>query len=252
MDRAGLVGDRWPDPTTDSSTSSYFRQLPNVVVDGAARRGDAGSNMLRTSLAYDDGPDRLSALSKRPAEGAPDAGRPEEGIESRSANGRVPPAGASAVVGLPSAMATASRSGLRAPREIPAGQGGWSLRSPTPAPLRQAPSTASWIEEARLRTRPAGDDRGERPLAGGLRLRKCWRHAEDAFADGSERRGGGVLRVGLPDPLPWTHGQGRRPGSAKRRSASLHRRGDRPPSGCCSRPWAPRRDHLSIALAGPA
>jgi 1-deoxy-D-xylulose-5-phosphate synthase len=75
MDRAGLVGDDGP-THHGAFDVSYFRQLPNVVV--MAPRDEAMLvHMLRTALAYDDGPIALR-YPRGAAEGAPMPDEPEE------------------------------------------------------------------------------------------------------------------------------------------------------------------------------
>ena len=75
MDRAGLVGDDGP-THHGAYDISYFRCLPNVVV--MAPRNEAMLvHMLRTALAYDDGPIALR-YPRGVAEGAPMPERPEE------------------------------------------------------------------------------------------------------------------------------------------------------------------------------
>jgi 1-deoxy-D-xylulose-5-phosphate synthase len=75
MDRAGLVGDDGP-THHGAFDVSYFRQLPNVVV--MAPRDEAQLvHMLRTALAYDDGPIAFR-YPRGAAEGAPMPDAPKE------------------------------------------------------------------------------------------------------------------------------------------------------------------------------
>jgi 1-deoxy-D-xylulose-5-phosphate synthase len=75
MDRAGLVGDDGP-THHGAFDVSYFRQLPNVVV--MAPRDEAMLvHMLRTALAYDDGPIAFR-YPRGAAEGAPMPDAPRE------------------------------------------------------------------------------------------------------------------------------------------------------------------------------
>jgi 1-deoxy-D-xylulose-5-phosphate synthase len=75
MDRAGLVGDDGP-THHGAFDISYFRELPNVVV--MAPRDEAMLvHMLRTALAYDDGPIAFR-YPRGAAEGAPMPDAPKE------------------------------------------------------------------------------------------------------------------------------------------------------------------------------
>jgi 1-deoxy-D-xylulose-5-phosphate synthase len=75
MDRAGLVGDDGP-THQGAFDISYFRPLPNVVV--MAPRDEAMLvHMLRTALAYDDGPIAFR-YPRGAAEGAPMPDKPKE------------------------------------------------------------------------------------------------------------------------------------------------------------------------------
>jgi 1-deoxy-D-xylulose-5-phosphate synthase len=75
MDRAGLVGDDGP-THHGAFDVSYFRALPNVVV--MAPRDEAMLvHMLRTALAYDDGPIAFR-YPRGAAEGAPMPDAPKE------------------------------------------------------------------------------------------------------------------------------------------------------------------------------
>jgi 1-deoxy-D-xylulose-5-phosphate synthase len=75
MDRAGLVGDDGP-THQGAFDISYFRPLPNVVV--MAPRDEAMLvHMLRTALAYDDGPIAFR-YPRGAAEGAPMPDEPKE------------------------------------------------------------------------------------------------------------------------------------------------------------------------------
>ena len=75
MDRAGLVGDDGP-THHGAFDVSYFRALPNVVADGAARRGDARPHAAHRAR-HDDGPIALR-YPRGTAEGVPLPGRARE------------------------------------------------------------------------------------------------------------------------------------------------------------------------------
>jgi 1-deoxy-D-xylulose-5-phosphate synthase len=189
MDRAGLVGDDGP-THHGAFDVSYFRALPNVVV--MAPRDEAMLvHMLRTALAYDDGPIAFR-YPRGAAEGAPMPGAPRE-IEIGKGE-RLLPGERVALLGYGYGVQV----GLRA-AEILRENG----LEPTVADGRFAkPLDGDLVE------RLAGDHDllvtiEENVLPGGFGS-AVLEHVEDAFADGSERAR--VLRVGLPDRYV-THGK---------------------------------------------
>ncbi len=182
MDRAGLVGD--DGPTHHGFIDiSYFRQLPNVVV--MAPRDEAMLvHMLRTALAYDDGPIAFR-YPRGAAEGAPMPDAPKE-IEIGRGE-MLLPGERVALLGYGYGVQV----GLRA-AEILRGKG----LEPTVADARFAkPLDGDMIEKL-----AADHDLlvtiEENVLAGGFGS-GVLEHLEDAFVDGSERAR--VMRVGLPD-----------------------------------------------------
>jgi 1-deoxy-D-xylulose-5-phosphate synthase len=189
MDRAGLVGD--DGPTHHGFIDiSYFRQLPNVVV--MAPRDEAMLvHMLRTSLAYDEGPIAFR-YPRGAAEGAPMPDAPKEVEIGRGE--MLLPGERVALLGYGYGVQV----GLRA-AEILRRKG----LEPTVADARFAkPLDGDLIEKL------AADHEivvtiEENVLAGGFGS-GVLEHLEDAFADGSERAR--VLRVGLPDRYV-THGK---------------------------------------------
>jgi 1-deoxy-D-xylulose-5-phosphate synthase len=189
MDRAGLVGDDGPTHHGFIDVS-YFRQLPNVVV--MAPRDEAMLvHMLRTALAYDDGPIAFR-YPRGAAEGAPMPDAPKE-IEIGKGE-HLLPGERVALLGYGYGVQV----GLRA-AEILRRNG----LEPTVADGRFAkPLDGELIEKL------AGEHDllvtiEENVLAGGFGS-GVLEHVEDAFADGSERAR--VLRVGLPDRYV-THGK---------------------------------------------
>jgi 1-deoxy-D-xylulose-5-phosphate synthase len=189
MDRAGLVGDDGPTHHGFIDVS-YFRPLPNVVV--MAPRDEAMLvHMLHTALAYDDGP-----------------------IAFRYPRG--------AAVGVPMPDA---------PKEIEIGKGEYLLPGERIALLgygygvQVALGAAEHLRNKGLEPTVA-DARFAKPLDGDLVERLAashdllvtveenvlpggfgsavLEHAEDAFADGTERAR--ILRIGLPDRYV-THGK---------------------------------------------
>ncbi|MFI5025940.1 MAG: 1-deoxy-D-xylulose-5-phosphate synthase [Solirubrobacterales bacterium] len=189
MDRAGLVGDDGPTHHGFIDVS-YLRQLPNVVV--MAPRDEAMLvHMLRTALAYDDGPIAFR-YPRGAAEGAPMPDVPQE-IEIGKGE-LLLPGERVALLGYGHGVQV----GLRA-AEILRGTG----LEPTVADGRFAkPLDVELIEKL-----AADHDLlvtiEENVLSGGFGS-GVLEHVEDAFADGSERAR--VLRVGLPDRYV-THGK---------------------------------------------
>jgi 1-deoxy-D-xylulose-5-phosphate synthase len=190
MDRAGLVGDDGP-THHGAFDVSYFRPLPNVVV--MAPRDEAQLvHMLRTALAYDDGPVAFR-YPRGAAEGAP----------------------------MPDA-----------PKEIPIGKGEMLLPGERVALLGygygvQVALRAAEILRERGLEPTVADARFAKPLDGELVTELAanhellvtieenvlpggfgsgvLEHLEDAFADRSDERAR-VMRVGLPDRYV-THGK---------------------------------------------
>jgi 1-deoxy-D-xylulose-5-phosphate synthase len=189
MDRAGLVGDDGPTHHGFIDVS-YFRQLPNVVV--MAPRDEAMLvHMLRTALAYDDGPIAFR-YPRGVAEGAPMPDAPKE-IEIGKGEFLLPGERV-ALLGYGYGVQVALRAA-----EILRGRG----LEPTVADGRFAkPLDGEMIEKL-----AADHDLlvtvEENVLAGGFGS-GVLEHVEDAFPDGSERAR--VLRVGLPDRYV-THGK---------------------------------------------
>jgi 1-deoxy-D-xylulose-5-phosphate synthase len=189
MDRAGLVGD--DGPTHHGFIDiSYFRQLPNVVV--MAPRDEAMLvHMLRTSLAYDDGPIAFR-YPRGAAEGAPMPDAPKE-IEIGKGEFLLPGERV-ALLGYGYGVQV----GLRA-AEILRENG----LEPTVADARFAKPLDGELIEKLAADHDLVVTIEENVLAGGFGS-GVLEHLEDAFADGSERAR--VLRVGLPDRYV-THGK---------------------------------------------
>ena len=189
MDRAGLVGDDGPTHHGFIDVS-YFRQLPNVVV--MAPRDEAMLvHMLRTALAYDDGPIAFR-YPRGAAEGAPMPEVPEE-IEIGKGE-LLLPGERVALLGYGYGVQV----GLRA-AEILRGTG----LEPTVADGRFAKPLDVELIEKLAAEHDLLVTIEENVLSGGFGS-GVLEHVEDAFADGSERAR--VLRVGLPDRYV-THGK---------------------------------------------
>ena len=189
MDRAGLVGDDGPTHHGFIDVS-YFRQLPNVVV--MAPRDEAMLvHMLRTALAYDDGPIAFR-YPRGAAEGAPMPEVPEE-IEIGKGE-LLLPGERVALLGYGHGVQV----GLRA-AEILRGTG----LEPTVADGRFAKPLDVELIEKLAAQHDLLVTIEENVLSGGFGS-GVLEHVEDAFADGSERAR--VLRVGLPDRYV-THGK---------------------------------------------
>jgi 1-deoxy-D-xylulose-5-phosphate synthase len=189
MDRAGLVGDDGP-THHGAFDVSYFRPLPNVVV--MAPRDEAMLvHMLRTALAHDEGPIAFR-YPRGAAEGAP---MPEEAKEIEIGKGEyLLPGERIALLGYGYGVQVALRAA-----EILRNRG----LEPTVADARFAkPLDGAMVEKL------AADHHllvtiEENVLPGGFGS-AVLEHAEDAFADGTERAR--ILRIGLPDRYV-THGK---------------------------------------------
>jgi 1-deoxy-D-xylulose-5-phosphate synthase len=182
MDRAGLVGDDGPTHHGFIDVS-YFRELPNVVV--MAPRDEAILvHMLRTALAYDDGPIAFR-YPRGTAEGAPMPDVPKE-IEIGKGE-LLLPGGRVALLGYGYGVQV----GLRA-AEILRENG----LEPTVADGRFAKPLDGELIEKLAADHDLLVTIEENVLAGGFGS-GVLEHVEDAFANGSERAR--VLRVGLPD-----------------------------------------------------
>jgi 1-deoxy-D-xylulose-5-phosphate synthase len=182
MDRAGLVGDDGP-THHGAFDISYFRALPNVVV--MAPRDEAMLvHMLRTSLAYDDGPIAFR-YPRGAAEGAPMPDAPKA-IEIGKGEYLLPGERV-ALLGYGYGVQV----GLRA-AEILRGNG----LEPTVADGRFAKPLDGELIEKLAADHDLLVTIEENVLAGGFGS-GVLEHVEDAFADRSERAR--VLRVGLPD-----------------------------------------------------
>jgi 1-deoxy-D-xylulose-5-phosphate synthase len=189
MDRAGLVGDDGP-THHGAFDVSYFRALPNVVV--MAPRDEALLvHMLRTALAYDDGPIAFR-YPRGAAEGAPMPDAPQE-IEIGKGE-RLLPGERVALLGYGYGVQV----GLRA-AEILRENG----LEPTVADGRFAKPLDGELVERLAADHDLLVTIEENVLPGGFGS-AVLEHVEDAFADGSERAR--VLRVGLPDRYV-THGK---------------------------------------------
>jgi 1-deoxy-D-xylulose-5-phosphate synthase len=189
MDRAGLVGDDGPTHHGFIDVS-YFRQLPNVVV--MAPRDEAMLvHMLRTSLAYDDGPIAFR-YPRGAAEGAPMPDAPRE-IEIGKGEFLLPGERV-ALLGYGYGVQV----GLRA-AEILRENG----LEPTVADARFAKPLDGELIEKLAADHDLVVTIEENVLSGGFGS-GVLEHVEDAFADPSERAR--ILRVGLPDRYV-THGK---------------------------------------------
>jgi 1-deoxy-D-xylulose-5-phosphate synthase len=182
MDRAGLVGDDGPTHHGFIDVS-YFRQLPNVVV--MAPRDEAMLvHMLRTALAYDDGPIAFR-YPRGAAEGAPMPDSPKE-IEIGTGEYLLPGERV-ALLGYGYGVQV----GLQA-AEI--------LRNTGLEPTVADGRFAKPLDEVLVEKLAADHDLivtiEENVLPGGFGS-AVLEHLEDTVADGSERAR--VMRVGLPD-----------------------------------------------------
>jgi 1-deoxy-D-xylulose-5-phosphate synthase len=190
MDRAGLVGDDGP-THHGAFDVSYFRCLPNVVL--MAPRDEAMLvHMLRTALAYDEGPIAL----RYPRGAAEGAELPERGKEI--------PIGSGELLAQGDRVALLGYGyGVQVALEAAELLGNHDLR-PTVADARFAkPLDTELVERLAL-----GHDLivtvEENVLPGGLGS-AVLEHLEDAFSDRPSDRAS-VMRVGLPDRYV-THGK---------------------------------------------
>jgi 1-deoxy-D-xylulose-5-phosphate synthase len=189
MDRAGLVGDDGPTHHGFIDVS-YFRPLPNVVV--MAPRDEAMLvHMLRTALAYDDGPIAFR-YPRGAAEGAP---MPDEAKEIEIGKGEyLLPGERIALLGYGYGVQVALKAA-----EILRNKG----LEPTVADARFAKPLDGEMVERLASDHDLLVTVEENVLPGGFGS-AVLEHAEDAFSDGSERAR--ILRVGLPDRYV-THGK---------------------------------------------
>jgi 1-deoxy-D-xylulose-5-phosphate synthase len=190
MDRAGLVGDDGP-THHGAFDVSYFRALPNVIV--MAPRDEAMLvHMLRTALAYDEGPIAFR-YPRGAAEGAPMPDAPEEIEIGRSE--LLLPGERVALFGYGYGVQV----GLRA-AEILRENG----LEPTVADGRFAKPLDGVLIERLAAEHDLLVTIEENVLPGGFGS-AVLEHVEDAFAErGADRAR--VLRVGLPDRYV-THGK---------------------------------------------
>jgi 1-deoxy-D-xylulose-5-phosphate synthase len=190
MDRAGLVGDDGP-THHGAFDVSYFRALPNVIV--MAPRDEAMLvHMLRTALAYDEGPIAFR-YPRGAAEGAPMPDAPEEIEIGRSE--LLLPGERVALFGYGYGVPV----GLRA-AEILRENG----LEPTVADGRFAKPLDGVLIERLAAEHDLLVTIEENVLPGGFGS-AVLEHVEDAFAErGADRAR--VLRVGLPDRYV-THGK---------------------------------------------
>jgi 1-deoxy-D-xylulose-5-phosphate synthase len=189
MDRAGLVGDDGP-THHGAFDVSYFRMLPNVVV--MAPRDEAMLvHMLHTALAYDDGPIAFR-YPRGAAEGAPMPDSPKE-IEIGKGEYLLP-GERIALLGYGYGVQVALRAA-----EILRNKG----LEPTVADARFAKPLDGELVERLASEHDILVTIEENVLPGGFGS-AILEHAEDAFADGTQRAR--VLRIGLPDRYV-THGK---------------------------------------------
>jgi 1-deoxy-D-xylulose-5-phosphate synthase len=189
MDRAGLVGDDGPTHHGFIDVS-YFRPLPNVVL--MAPRDEAMLvHMLRTALAYDDGPIAFR-YPRGAAEGAPMPDAPKE-IEIGKGEYLLP-GERIALLGYGYGVQVALGAA-----ELLRNKG----LEPTVADARFAKPLDGNLVEKLAADHDLLVTVEENVLPGGFGS-AVLEHAEDAFADGGERAR--ILRIGLPDRYV-THGK---------------------------------------------
>jgi 1-deoxy-D-xylulose-5-phosphate synthase len=190
MDRAGLVGDDGP-THHGAFDVSYFRPLPNVVV--MAPRDEAMLvHMLRTALAYDEGPIAFR-YPRGAAEGAPMPDRPKE-IEIGTGEYLLPGERV-ALLGYGYGVQVALRAA-----EILRRRG----LEPTVADGRFAKPLDGELAEKLAAGHELLVTVEESVLPGGFGS-AVLEHLEDAFAERGDDRAR-VMRVGLPDRYV-THGK---------------------------------------------
>ncbi len=190
MDRAGLVGDDGP-THHGAFDVSYFRSLPNVVV--MAPRDEAMLvHMVRTSLAYDDGPVALR-YPRGTAAGVP---LPERGREIPIGTGEVLQEGDRvALLGYGYGVQVANEAAEElAEHDL----------VPTVADGRFAKPIDGELVERLAAEHDLLVTIEENVLAGGFGS-AVLEHAEDAFAGRAGDRAT-ILRIGLPDRYV-THGK---------------------------------------------
>jgi 1-deoxy-D-xylulose-5-phosphate synthase len=189
MDRAGLVGDDGPTHHGFIDVS-YFRPLPNVVV--MAPRDEAMLvHMLHTALAYDGGPIAFR-YPRGAAEGAP---MPETPKEIEIGKGEyLLPGERIALLGYGYGVQVALGAA-----ELLRNKG----LEPTVADARFAKPLDGDLVERLAASHDLLVTVEENVLPGGFGS-AVLEHAEDAFADGTERAR--ILRIGLPDRYV-THGK---------------------------------------------
>ena len=190
MDRAGLVGDDGP-THHGAFDVSYFRPIPNVVRDGAARRGDAGPH-----AAHRDRPRRARRRC------ATRAARPR-GWRCRRSRKLIP-------IGKGEVLAEGERVallgygyGVTVALEAAAILADHGLQA-TVADARFAKPLDGELAERLAREHDLLVTIEENVLPGGFGA-AVLEHLEDAFAEGPGERAR-VLRVGLPDRYV-THGK---------------------------------------------
>ena len=189
MDRAGLVGDDGPTHHGFIDVS-YFRPLPNVVV--MAPRDEAMLvHMLHTALAYDDGPIAFR-YPRGAAEGAPMPDVPKE-IEIGKGEYLLP-GERIALLGYGYGVQVALGAA-----ELLRNKG----LEPTVADARFAKPLDGDLVERLAASHDLLVTVEENVLPGGFGS-AVLEHAEDAFADGTQRAR--ILRIGLPDRYV-THGK---------------------------------------------
>jgi 1-deoxy-D-xylulose-5-phosphate synthase len=190
MDRAGLVGDDGP-THHGAFDVSYLRALPNVVV--MAPRDEAMLvHMLRTALAYDDGPIALR-YPRGTAAGVP---LPERGREIEIGTGEVLAQGDRvALLGYGYGVQVAND----AAEELAAHD-----LEPTVADARFAKPLDGQLVERLAAEHDLVVTIEENVLSGGFGS-AVLEHAEDAFADRPGERAR-ILRIGMPDRYV-THGK---------------------------------------------
>jgi 1-deoxy-D-xylulose-5-phosphate synthase len=190
MDRAGLVGDDGP-THHGAFDISYFRALPNVVV--MAPRDEAMLvHMVRTALAYDDGPIALR-YPRGTAAGVP---LPERAREVPIGTGEILQDGERvALLGYGYGVQVANEAAEElAEHDL----------VPTVADARFAKPLDGELVERLCREHDLVVTIEENVLAGGFGS-GVLEHAEDAFADSPGERAR-ILRIGLPDRYV-THGK---------------------------------------------